>query len=45
MTTVTALAGPTAVVEHTPDLVPRKAQQLIADALADTRVVTINGAR
>jgi predicted AAA+ superfamily ATPase len=28
-----------------PDLVPRKAQNLIAEALTDTRVVTLNGAR
>lgn len=45
MTTGAVLTGHTAVVEHIQDLVPRKAQQLIADALADTRVVTINGAR
>jgi hypothetical protein len=45
MTTVTALTGHTAVVDQVPDLVPRKARQLIAEALADTRVVTSNGAR
>jgi hypothetical protein len=33
------------VVDHAPDLVPRKASSLIAEALADTRVVTLNGAR
>jgi uncharacterized protein len=33
-----------AVVEL-PDLVPRKAQSLVTEALADTRVVLVNGAR
>jgi uncharacterized protein len=33
------------VVDQTSDLVPRKASSLIAEALADTRVVTLNGAR
>ena len=27
------------------ELVPRRAQELLAEALADTRVVTLNGAR
>jgi uncharacterized protein len=45
MTTHTVLTGHTAVVDQIPDLVPRKAQRLIAEALADTRVVTLNGAR
>src|SRR6478609_5626295 len=35
----------TAVVNQASDLVPRKASTLIAEALADTRVVTLNGAR
>jgi uncharacterized protein len=35
----------TAVVDQAPDLVPRKASTLITEALADTRVVTLNGAR
>jgi hypothetical protein len=33
------------VVDQTSDLIPRKASDLIAEALADTRVVTLNGAR
>ena len=33
------------MVDQTSDLVPRKASDLIAEALADTRVVTLNGAR
>jgi uncharacterized protein len=33
------------MVDQTSDLVPRKASSLIAEALADTRVVTLNGAR
>jgi predicted AAA+ superfamily ATPase len=33
------------VVDQTSGLVPRKASSLIAEALADTRVVTLNGAR
>jgi uncharacterized protein len=28
-----------------PDLVPRHAQSLVSEALADTRVVLVNGAR
>ncbi|HEY2261135.1 MAG TPA: ATP-binding protein [Streptosporangiaceae bacterium] len=32
-------------MDQTSDLVPRKASSLIAEALADTRVVTLNGAR
>ncbi len=28
-----------------PDLVPRRAQGLVSEALADTRVVLVNGAR
>jgi uncharacterized protein len=39
------LAVDTAVVDQAPDLVPRQASTLIAEALADTRVVTLNGAR
>ena len=39
------LAVDTTVVDQAPDLVPRKASTLIAEALADTRVVTLNGAR
>jgi predicted AAA+ superfamily ATPase len=34
-----------ATVDQTPDLVPRKASPLVAEALNDTRVVTLNGAR
>jgi uncharacterized protein len=45
MTTSTAVSDDTAVVDQTHDLVPRKAQNLIAEALTDTRVVTLNGAR
>src|SRR5260221_9288320 len=45
MTTSTAVSGDTAVVDQTHDLVPRKAQNLVAEPLADTRVVTLNGAR
>jgi predicted AAA+ superfamily ATPase len=37
--------GDTAVVDQIQGLVPRKAGPLIAEALADTRVVTLNGAR
>lgn len=33
------------MVDQTPDLVPRKASPLVAEALSDTRVVTLNGAR
>ncbi len=32
-------------MDQQPDLVPRKASGLVAEALADTRVVTLNGAR
>jgi hypothetical protein len=32
-------------VDQKPDLVPRRASSLIAEALTDTRVVTLNGAR
>ena len=39
------LIGDTAVVEQAQGLVPRKAQALVAEALNDTRVVTLNGAR
>jgi hypothetical protein len=39
------LACNTAAVDQTTDLVPRKAQGLLAEALSDTRVVTLNGAR
>ncbi len=45
MTTEAVSASHTAVVDQNPDLVPRKASGLIAEALADTRVVTLNGAR
>jgi predicted AAA+ superfamily ATPase len=45
MTTKGASASHTAVVNQNPSLVPRKASSLIAEALADTRVVTLNGAR
>ena len=45
MTTPLALTGHTAMVNQPLDLVPRKARQLVAEALADTRVVTLNGAR
>jgi hypothetical protein len=45
MTTEAVSARHTAVVDQNPDLVPRKASSLIAEALADTRVVTLNGAR
>ena len=45
MTTTGHSAGDTAEVDQTSDLVPRKASSLIAEALADTRVVTLNGAR
>lgn len=40
-----ASASHTVVVEQTQGLVPRKARNLIAEALSDTRVVTLNGAR
>lgn len=39
------LTGHTVGVEQSPGLVPRKARDLIAEALSDTRVVTLNGAR
>ena len=45
MPTSTASAEDTAVVDQTQDLVPRKAHDLITEALSDTRVVTLNGAR
>jgi len=45
MTTAMPLTRHTAVVTQPLDLVPRKARQLVAEALADTRVVTLNGAR
>jgi predicted AAA+ superfamily ATPase len=32
-------------MEHSQDLVPRAARSLVAEALSDTRVVTLNGAR
>jgi predicted AAA+ superfamily ATPase len=35
----------TAVVDQALDLVPRRARGLLAEALSDTRVVTLNGAR
>jgi hypothetical protein len=45
MSTAIASAEDTAVMDQKSDLVPRKASSLIAEALADTRVVTLNGAR
>ncbi|HEY5985443.1 MAG TPA: AAA family ATPase [Streptosporangiaceae bacterium] len=45
MTTEPAQRGNTDVVDHTMGLVPRKAQNLVAEALSDTRVVALNGAR
>ncbi len=45
MTTKPAPAGNTAVVDHTVGLVPRHAEKLVTEALSDTRVVTLNGAR
>lgn len=33
------------MVSHRPDLIPRKALPIVATALTDTRVVTVNGAR
>ena len=44
MTTVVPVDCDTARVE-TPDLTPRKAEAMVAEALGDTRVVTLNGAR
>jgi hypothetical protein len=38
-------AGHTDVVDQSRDLVPRKAEGLVTEALSDTRVVTLNGAR
>ena len=35
----------TVAVNRNPDLVPRRAEALVAEALTDTRVVTLNGAR
>jgi uncharacterized protein len=35
----------TSTVDQPTDLVPRKAEQLVTEALTDTRVVTLNGAR
>jgi predicted AAA+ superfamily ATPase len=35
----------TSTVNQTTDLVPRKAEKLVTEALTDTRVVTLNGAR
>jgi uncharacterized protein len=32
-------------VDHSGDLIPRRAESLVAEALGDTRVVTLNGAR
>jgi len=32
-------------MEHSQDLVPRAARHLVVEALSDTRVVTLNGAR
>lgn len=45
MTAMAARLGDTAVMDHTAGLVPRKAENLVAEALTDTRVVTLNGAR
>ena len=45
MTTGSADQGHTAEVDQSQELVPRKAEALVAEALADTRVVTLNGAR
>lgn len=45
MTARIRVAGHTAVMQPNRELVPRRAQQLLAEALADTRVVTLNGAR
>jgi uncharacterized protein len=33
------------VMDQSPDLVPRKAESIVLEALTDTRVVTLNGAR
>ena len=35
----------TAVMDQSLDLVPRKAESIVLEALSDTRVVTLNGAR
>lgn len=45
MTTNIKPARHTAVMQPLQQLVPRRAQELLAEALADTRVVTLNGAR
>ena len=37
--------GHTDLVAETRDLIPRRAEDLVAEALADTRVILINGAR
>jgi len=45
MTTGTAGQDHTGEVDQSQNLVPRKAEALVGEALADTRVVTLNGAR
>ncbi|HTU87116.1 MAG TPA: hypothetical protein VMF57_16175 [Solirubrobacteraceae bacterium] len=45
MTTVLAIMGHTWHVANQSRLVPRHAQGIVAEALEDTRVVLVNGAR
>jgi uncharacterized protein len=45
MTTLPARLGNTVIVDRGAGLVPRKAEKLVAEALSDTRVVALNGAR
>ena len=45
LTIMTAWPDHTYEMDQSGDLVPRKAESLVAEALADTRVVTLNGAR
>ncbi len=45
MTTGRGSSGILAVVAHPHDLLPRRAESLVTEALTDTRVVLVNGAR
>jgi hypothetical protein len=45
LTIMTAWPDHTCEMDQSGDLVSRKAESLVTEALADTRVVTLNGAR
>jgi predicted AAA+ superfamily ATPase len=45
VSTSDAPVGRTGVMQTSRDVIPRKASRMVEEALADTRVITVNGAR